>query len=266
MQRRWAAIYLAFFLVMAASAYSVMAVAEEPAIDIEGDTFSEGDTLEADGTTYTFTEVADRSGAVEHNETVDQEQELANNTVIEYRDGEYNVTIESAEEPQSFTLTQEFDVEAILEGDDDVNNETFTGDDGEEQVVYRNGTTQLLSEYLPEPDSEEFSVGETIEHDGHTKSIEAVTAEAVTVTWQEELTQTTELSEGKQVTFGGTDYVFTFVDDNTVMLSTQIDEYEQTQENREFFDQRMSGLLYVIIFSLGSGFVLAASAFMPRRE
>ena len=36
MQRRVAAIYLVFFVVMGASAYSVIAMAEQPAVDVPG--------------------------------------------------------------------------------------------------------------------------------------------------------------------------------------------------------------------------------------
>jgi hypothetical protein len=52
MQRRVAAIYFAFFLVMGASAYSVIVVAEEPAIDLEGESYSEGGTFAVDGREY----------------------------------------------------------------------------------------------------------------------------------------------------------------------------------------------------------------------
>jgi hypothetical protein len=56
MQRRVAAIYFAFFLVLGASAYSVIAMAEEPAIDVEGETYAASDNVTVEGLTY---EVAD---------------------------------------------------------------------------------------------------------------------------------------------------------------------------------------------------------------
>jgi sorbitol-specific phosphotransferase system component IIA len=265
MQRRWAAIYIVFFLVMAASAYSVMALAEEPSINIQGDTFSEGDTLEAGGVTYTFAEVAESEGSIEFEEQAQQDQTFANNSVIEYRDGEYNVTIASGEEPDSFTLTEEFDVESRLQNDTSVENSTFTRDDGTEMVVYRNGTTQPLSEYLPEPNRETFTVGDTIEHDGVSKTVDSVSPSGATVTWEESTSQSISLEEGDVVDVGGTEYVVTFVEADTVMLSTDIDEYRTIQENREGFQQRMSGLLYVVIFSLTAGFLVAGMAFLPRR-
>lgn len=266
MQRRWAAIYLAFFLVMAGSAYSVMAVAEEPAMDIEGDTYQAGDSFEVNGTTYTVSEIADGEGTVEYNTTQGQQTAFENNSVVEYQGDEYNVTIESAEEPDSFTLTQEFDVEAILQNDSQVDNQTYEREDGTQFVRYENGTTQTVDEYLPEPNREQFSVGDSIEHANTTKTVDSVSASEAVLTWEEETTASVSFEEGDVVEIGGTQYVTTFPDNETVLLSEDTEGYEQVVENREHFDQRISGLNYVMIFSLAAAFILAAAAFMPRRE
>jgi sorbitol-specific phosphotransferase system component IIA len=61
MQRRVAAVYFVFFLVMGASAYSVIAVAEQPAIDVEGESYTEGDTLAVDGREYVVANVSVQS-------------------------------------------------------------------------------------------------------------------------------------------------------------------------------------------------------------
>lgn len=264
MQRRWTAIYLAFFLVMAVSASAVMTVAEEPAVDIEGEALTDGDTLELDGTTYAFS-VEDGEGSIAFEETVEQSEAFANNSVIEYRDGQYNVSIEAGEEPEQFDLVEEFDVEAILEGDENVENSTFTGDDGNEYVVYRNGTTQLLDEYLPDPDRETFGVGDSLEHDNVTKTVDDITSDEVTVVWQEDVESTLDIDEGKVVTLGDSEYVLTYLDDGTVLVSSDVDGYEDAQANIDYFNERLSGLLYVIIFSVGSGVLLAAMAFLPHR-
>lgn len=266
MQRRWAAIYLAFFLVMAASAYSVMAVAEEPAMDIEGDTYQAGDTFEVDGTTYTVAEIADGEGTVEYNTTQTQQTTFANNSVVTYRGGEYNVTIESGEEPDSFTLTEEFDVEAILRNDSQVDNQTYEREDGSEFVRYKNGTTQPLEEYLPEPNQERFAVGDTIEHENTTKTVDSVSSSEAVLTWETTTTSSISFEEGGVVEIGGTEYVATFPDNETVLLSTDVEGYNQVVEDQEYFQERISGVRYVMIFSLAAAFILAATAFMPRRE
>ncbi|MFQ3320130.1 MAG: hypothetical protein ACI8UR_002366 [Natronomonas sp.] len=265
MQRRWAAIYFAFFLVMAASAYSVMAVAEEPTMNIDGETYEAGDTFEVDGITYTVSEFEEREGELTYTQTVSQQTTFQNNSVVEYRNGSYNVSIEPADDPETFTLAQEFDVETILQNDPEVDNTTYTSDDGTEFVRYKNGSTEPLEEYLPEPNRETFSEGDQIDHEDTTKAVDNVTSSAATLTWEQETEQSIGLEEGDRITLGGTEYVVTFVDDDTVRLSTDIEGYEQTLENREYFQERMSGLLFVILFSLGSGFLVAGLALLPHR-
>ena len=49
MQRRAAAVYFVFFLVIGAGAYSFLAVAQGPAIELDGETYSQGDSFTVDG-------------------------------------------------------------------------------------------------------------------------------------------------------------------------------------------------------------------------
>ena len=263
MQRRWATVCIAFFLVMAASAYSVMALAEQPTVDVEGETYENGSTFQQDGTTYTV--VAEGgSGELTNEVTVENEETFANNTAIDYRNGSYNVSVEAGNSSDSFTLEEELDVEAILRNDSSVENSTFTRDDGTEAVVYRNGTTRPLEEYV-DRETETFSEGDRMEHDGETKTVANVTSGRVLVTWETEETQSIGIAEGEPFTVGDTEYVATFPDDSTVVISTQLEEYNSYEESVDYYQERTSGLLYVIIFSLGSSFLLAALAFLPHR-
>lgn len=264
MQRRWAAICLAFFLVVAAGAYSVMAVAEEPGIDIEGETFWEGESTEVGGTTYTIASIDDGEGTIEYEEVVEDETTFEADSTVEYQERDYTVVIPD-EDPAAFELVEQFDVEAILADDPDVENETIVREDENEYVVYRDGTTELLEDYLPEPDRQTFTIGSTLEHENVTKTVDSIAPEAATLTFEEERTQTISLDEGRIIELGGTDHVVTFVDEDTVMLSTDIAGYETAEENQEYFHERMTGLLYVVIFSLGATVILGATAFLPRR-
>ena len=264
MQRRWAAICLAFFLVMAAGAYGVSAVAEEPALDLEGDTYQDNDTFDVGDTTYTVA-VEGGSGSLTYNETVENEETLDDGSEVEYANGTYNLTIEDAENPSRFALTEVFDVEAILQNDPEVDNQTYEAEDGTQFVRYRDGSTEPLEEYLPEPDQETFSEGDTIEQGGETKTVDNVSAESVTLTWETEEEQSATLAHGENVTIDDTTYVATFPDENTVRLSEDVEEYQRQAENQEYFQERMSGLNYVVLFSLFTSFLLAALAFLPRR-
>jgi len=248
---------------MAGSAYSVMALAEAPTPDIEGDTYGDGETFQQGGTTYAVS-VGEGSGEITYDETVENEETFANDSVIDYDNASYNVSIEAGNDSDSFTLVQEFDVGAVLEEDPEVENSTFTRDDGTEVVVYRNGTTRPLEEYL-DRDRVEFTEGDTIEHDDETKTIANVTSEEVLVTWESVEERSVGLSEGGTFTLEGTEYVATFPDNSTVVLSENVDEYRTYEENVAYHQERTTGLLYVIIFSASSSFLLAALAFLPRR-
>jgi len=248
---------------MAGSAYSVMALAEEPTPDVEGDTYGDSETFQEGGTTYTVS-VGEGAGEITYNETVENEETFANNSVIDYDNASYNVSIEPGNDSEAFTLVREFDVEAVLSEDPEVENSTFTRDDGTEVVVYRNGTTRPLEEYL-DRDRVEFTEGDTIEHDDETKTIANVTSEEVLVTWESVEERSVGLSEGGTFTLEGTEYVATFPDNSTVVLSENVDEYRTYEENVAYHQERTTGLLYVIIFSASSSFLLAALAFLPRR-
>ena len=104
-----------------------------------------------------------------------------------------------------------------------------------------------------------------MEHDGETKTVANVTSGRVLVTWETEETQSIGLAEGDPFTVGDTEYVATFPDNSTVVISTQLEEYDSYEESVDYYQERTSGLLYVIIFSLSSSFLLAALAFLPHR-
>lgn len=264
MQRRWAAICLAFFLVTAAGAYGVGVVAEEPELELEGDTYQQNDTFATNGTTYTVT-ISGGSGALVYNETVSNEETFANNSAIPYANGSYNVSIEAAADPSSFALVEEFAVESILANDSAVENQTYTAGDGTQFVRYANGTTQPVDEYLPDPNRETFSEGDTIQQAGNAKNVANVTNESVVVTWESEEEQSLALAPGENVTVDDTQYVATFPSSDTVKLSEDVAGYQAYADNVQYFQQRLSGLYYVTIFSLGAAFLLAALAFLPRR-
>lgn len=263
MQRRWAAVCIAFFLVMGATAFSVMALAEEPTVDIEGDTYGDGDTFQQGGTTYTVT-ASEGSGEITFDETVEEEQAFENNTEVEFRNGTYSVRIGAGNNADSFTLVQEFDVEALLSEDPEVENSTFTRDDGTEVVVYRNGTTQPLEEYV-DRDRATFGEGDSIEHDDRTKTVANVTSERALLTWTTEQEQSVGLAEGETFTLDDTEYVAHFPENDTVVISTDVDAYETHEQKVDNFEERLSGLLYVIVFSVGSSFLIGALAFLPHR-
>ncbi|QLG60952.1 hypothetical protein [Halorarum salinum] len=129
MQRRAAAIYVAFFLVVGAVSFSLIATASAPELSFENPEheLGQGDTFTVDGTEYTVASIdAEMSGggggghgggggaALERSATLNATDESGNTTEVSV-DDEANVTLGEttyfAHFPDNSTLvlTQEFD-------------------------------------------------------------------------------------------------------------------------------------------------------------
>jgi hypothetical protein len=89
MQRRAAAIYVVFFVVVAIVAFSLTTVAEEPAISVEGQDYSQGDTIRAGGAVWTVN-ISGGSGELSTvNESASFTAALANNSTLRLVNGTY---------------------------------------------------------------------------------------------------------------------------------------------------------------------------------
>ena len=89
MQRRAAAIYVVFFVVIAIGAFSLLTVAEEPDVSVEGENYSSGDTLDIGDQAWTVN-VSEGSGELSRvNESVRFTTSFANNSTLLFRNGTY---------------------------------------------------------------------------------------------------------------------------------------------------------------------------------
>lgn len=286
MQRRVAAIYVAFFLVTGAAAYSVMAVAEQPTIDVPGEELQENDTFTVNGQEYTVTSLeastggghggggeVSYSGELSYvNESYQFSETLANNTTVDYRDSQYRVLIANTSDPDEFELHQEFNVSRRLAEDDAVENETITREDGRRHVVYReNGSTRPLYEYLPDPEREQLSEGDEFEFQGNRTTVDNVTREEARLVWTGEFEGTVDLEEGSNVTLAGGEVYFAHFKghgeevDGVVISNTQENYpiYSQAVDRQEYFHERMNGLWGIVIISAIAVILLVALAYMP---
>jgi hypothetical protein len=360
MQRRVAAIYLVFFLVMGASAYSVIAVAEQPAVDLEGESYAQGDTLTVDGRQYTVSELSTGNASeggeggeggeasatlawtnesarftatlsnnstvapirasfpgqrafytatLEEGDTVtfngsettvsipDAESPsnfslvrdgnatatLAFNDTLAYRGNEttvaaitadevrlvwgddYRVFVPNASDPDSFRMIQQFNVSAQLAADPAVENRTISRADGQRYVVFTaNGSTLLLSEYLPAPDVGRLQEGDTMTVGGNETTVANVTSSGVLVEWTGPRTNTVSMAEGDNVTLNGQQYVVHFRGDS-VQLSPQLDEYREDLRRQDYFKERQNGLWGVTLLSGIAAMFIVGLAYLPVR-
>jgi hypothetical protein len=134
MQRRAAAIYFVFFLVVGAAAYAYIGVAQDtqrPAVSLDGTTLGANETAGIDGMQYTVTELGHESsgGGGGHggggegaliaeiawtDADATYSETLDNGSTTTYQGDSYVVDVPSADDPSTFTLREELNVTAIL--------------------------------------------------------------------------------------------------------------------------------------------------------
>lgn len=261
MRQRAAAIYVVFFLVVAAGAYAVIGAAEQPTISLDDPdyTLSENDSFRVDDQEYTVTSVSAGEAEAEWtNESAIQSETWDNEAAVELEGESYVVVIPNESDPSSFTLREEQEVD-----------QETTERDGTEYVVVEEGDNVTLvprDEYLPEPETREFSEGDTFDFNGNQTTVEDVSESSAELQWQAPQTNTVRLQEGEASNLGGQSFVPHFPDDSTLQLTSDIDAYEQQIADIGEFDERIRGLWGVIVVSLTAAILMVLFAFLPARE
>jgi hypothetical protein len=277
MQRRAVAVYVAFFVLIAAASYTLLATAEEPTITLENAEYelSQNDTFSVGGQQYTVTSIEESedgsgSGTLEWTETdVEMTETWANESTVEIGGTEWTVLIEGdAANSTSFTFEEVVDRQAILENDPDVSNETQEIE-GEEYVVDQSsGENELIpvAEYFPAPATQTASVGDSFTYNNQTVTVDSIGADGVTVTWTEDQTNTQELSnEGMVELADGNEYLVFFPDSSTVEMTSDMTSYNAQVEAQNQFHERTSGFRWTTFTSLLFALSLIAFAFLPSR-
>ncbi len=282
MQRRAVAVYATLFILIAGVAGVLTATAETPEIALENPDFevSEGDTIDVDGQTYTVSGISETeqggahggsattviSGTLEREFQTQMSEAWDNGSTVTIDDTEWRVEI-SGEDPSSVTLVEVLDRQAILESDDAADNETVTRDDGEYVAVTEDGETTLVpaEEYFPAPDQRSLSTGDSIDYQDRTVTVDDVTTGQAVVVWEGTQTETIDVGQESMVTLGETEFVAHYPDASTLTLSTDIAAYEAQVDQQEQYQRYNNGLTRVIVLSILSTLLLAATAFVPSR-
>jgi hypothetical protein len=285
MQRRAAAIYVALFLVIGAGSYSLIATAQTPAISFEepDNTYQQGETFQVEGQTYTVSDITAevesggggggelvRSGQVSWvNDSARYTETWDNNTTVTVDGEEYRVLVEQTSgNPTAFDLQTTINRTAILMDDPDADNETVTRD-GEQYVVVQNenGEATLVpaDEYFPEPTSEQYSEGDSLQYNGNQSTVDAVENESVTLAWNAPRTNTAELSNEGNVSVGGETYLAFFPNNDSVVLTQDFESYRTQTENIDEFHLYENGLWGVTILCASVIVLLIGLAYLPSR-
>ena len=278
MQRRAVAVFVALFLAIAGVAGALTATADSPEIALENPEVdvSESESIDVDGESYVVADISETendegqmiiSGVLEREFTAETSETWANDSTVSLDDREWRVEV-TGENATEFTLVEVLDRQAILEGDENAENETVTLDDGEYVAVTDDSGERTLvpvDEYFPAPEERSHATGETLEYDGQTVTVDEVTADGAVLVWETTETETVEVAQESIVTIEGTDYVAHFPDTSTLRMSTDIEAYETQTAEIDRFNQYNSGLSRVFILSVLSSIMLAGMAFIPSR-
>ena len=274
MQRRAVAVYVAFFVLIAAASYTLLATAEEPTITLDDPEYelTEGETFTVGGQEYTVTSIEESdgsvSGTVEWTETdVEMSETWANEDTVEIDGMEWQVLIEG-ENATEFTLQETMDRQAILENDPNADNETIEREGGEFVVVTSGGEEDLVAaeEYFPAPTTGSYAVGDSFAYNNQTVTVDEIAGGEATISWTEDQTNTNSLSnEGTVELADGTEYLSFLPDASTLQLTSDMTEYEAQVAAQEQFSQRTTGFRYTTFTALLLAGSLIAFAFLPSR-
>ncbi|MFB6256784.1 MAG: hypothetical protein ABEH58_08705 [Haloplanus sp.] len=285
MQRRAAAIYVAFFIVLGAASYSVIATATAPTIGFENPDhrLSEGDRFTVDNRQYTVSSIsAEVSGGGGHggapsvtrsgklswtNDSARYTQTWEHNATVTYQNEEYRVLVDDADDPTSFQLVEAVDRSAILQKDAAVNNETVTVN-GTEYVVREEDDGRTLipaSGYFPAPSTTQYAEGDTLRFQGNATAVADVTSEGATLSWTASRTNTVSVGNKANVTVSGQQYFAYFPDNSTLVLESDYSVYQKQVNEIETYHDHVNGLWGISIVSFSTAVMLLGLAYLPSR-
>ncbi|MFB6298660.1 MAG: hypothetical protein ABEH65_00175 [Halobacteriales archaeon] len=281
MQRRAAAIYAAFFIVLAAGAFSVTAVTAEPDVSLDAPVYQQGDTFQAGGTTYTVSTVSDGSAEItwtnesgQYTDTWEVTTRSFTGTPEEYAtgdgptvtvgDSEFRVITRDTASPETFYLVEYHVIDE---------NTTTTEVDDTTYVVVGEGEDQSfveLDRYLidefGDPAVREYAVGDSFEYDNQTVTVAAISNSTVTLEWTAPRQNTISAdSEGTNVTIAGQTYVAHFPQPDRLQLTSNHQAYQQEMAVIDSYNERMNGFWGITIIGGSAAALLIALAYLPSR-
>jgi len=284
MQRRAAAAYVAFFLVIAAGAYGVIATTDNPSAYVAEEeaeyTLAAGDEIEVDGRTYTVSEIsAEESegghgggGGVEYsgtltwtNESAVQTETWEANSTITYGpdNSTYRVHIANVSNPTAVQLRPEPPEEANPRFE---NGSQVVDVDIDDDGFVETGVP--VAQYRSEFDNRSnATIGNSVTINGTERTISSLTNESVTFRWTQPQEEEVDLGQGQVAELRGTEYLVYFEGEEAVHLDDNAStEYYQRGKDHDAMSKRINGFWAVTLISVVSAGGMIGLAFLPRRE
>lgn len=278
MQRGAAAAYVAFFLVIAAGSYGVIATTDNPTAFVTEEeaeyTLTGGDRIEVDERTYNVTAInaEESEGSVEYSGTLTWTNESAvqtatweANSTVTYgaANTTYRVLIANVSNPTAVQLRPE--------PPDDVNPRFVNGSQVVDVDVDDDGLVERgipVGQYLGTSENRSnVTLAGSATINGTDRDITSLTNESVTFEWTEAEDEEVDLGQGTVVELRGTEYLVYFEDGETVYLDENAStEYFQRGNDYAAMSKRINGFWAVTLISVVSAGGMIGLAFLPRRE
>jgi hypothetical protein len=275
MQRRAAAAYVAFFLVIAAGSYGVIAATAAPDVTVRpGEaehTLQSGTTFSVGDRDYTVASIsaakqADRTATLEWvNESERVTETWANNGTVTLENQTYRVLIPNVSSPDAFQLRPEPGdwaspswrdgrqfVDVDIDGDGFVENDVPVSRfiEGNESLTNRS-----------------IEAAGTFQYDGNETRVATLTNESAELEWTADVTHTVELSHASNATLDERTFLAYFPDNSTVYLdSVETTKYFDRAQDDDAYHRRTNGLWTVSVLSGFAIVLLVGLAYMPRRR
>ncbi|MDZ7702443.1 MAG: hypothetical protein U5J98_10515 [Halobacteriales archaeon] len=266
MQRRAAAVYGAFFLVLALGSYGMIAAASAPSITVEDPDHraADGEELTIGGTTYTVSASAGSATLTWTDPDTAYDATWEEGDQVSFQGTNYTVEIPDAAPPTTVELTE------VRPLPDDVGTTELNGT---EYAVLEgeNDTRELvpLEEYLTElhgpAEVRSLEQGRTYDFRGNQSTLEAVENGSATLAWTAPGTKDQRAGEGDELELGGTTYVAHFPNPTTLVLDSDLEAYAAELETQDTYDERINGLWGVSILSGLSVLLLLGLSYLPSR-
>jgi len=274
MQRRAAAAYVAFFLVIAAASYGVIALTDAPDVTVRpGEaerTLGEGTTFTVGDRDYTVTSItsgaqADRTATLEWvNESERMTETWAHNATVTLDNRSYRVLIPNVSAPGAFQLRPEpgdwatprwRDGRQVVDVDID--------DDG---LVEKGVPIGRLIEANETLANRTLDRDATFQYAGNETRVADLTNESAELQWTADVPYTVELAHASNATLQDRTFLAYFPDNSTVYLdSVGSTQYFERQADADDYQRRTNGLWAVAILSGFASVLLIGLAYMPRR-
>jgi hypothetical protein len=267
MQRRAAAIYVALFIVIGAASYSLIATAQTPTVEFDNPEYelAQGDQFQIGDQTYTVSSVSDGTGELQYTEESAEYTVTWENDSTQTIDGEeWRVLVGDGDEPTEFTLREEINETAILLDDPDASEETVE-QNGTRYVVLNNSELVPAAEYFPEPETQSYAEGDTIQYEGNATSVDSVTTDAVELSWTAPRTNAISVEDEANVTLGEQTYLAHFSGDSTLQLTQNFESYNRQTDEINRFQTHTNGLWGISIVSFLTAVFMIGFAYLPSR-